>query len=110
MDCREEITKAIKEHERKYHQLQDERPKAKKKRKRRYLDFVLLTDEEHQKLVDRFGEAGTEDWINRLNDYIASRGRRYKSHYHTILNWARMNGTFKTSEEQLAELKQKGLL
>jgi hypothetical protein len=27
--------------------------------------------------------------IERLNNYIGSSGKKYKSHYHTILNWSR---------------------
>jgi phage replication O-like protein O len=55
--------------------------------KKRFLDFVLLTDEEYNKLVDRLGKAKTDDMIDRLNNYIGSKGKRYKSHYHTILTW-----------------------
>jgi len=27
--------------------------------------------------------------ITKLNNYIGSKGKKYKSHYHTILNWSR---------------------
>lgn len=62
---------------------------VKKPLKNKFLDFVLLTPEEHAKLVDKFGEQGANDRIGRLNDYIGSKGAKYASHYHTILNWAR---------------------
>ena len=55
--------------------------------KERFLDFVLLTKEEHQKLLQKFGGAA-EGKIERLNNYIGSTGKKYKSHYHTILNWS----------------------
>jgi hypothetical protein len=52
-----------------------------------YKEFVYLTDEEHQKLIDNFGQKQADDFITRLNNYIGSKGTKYKSHYHTILNW-----------------------
>lgn len=48
---------------------------------------VLLTDEELEKL-----KADFSDWqerIERLSEYIASSGKRYKSHYATIRSWAK---------------------
>ena len=48
---------------------------------------VLLTDEELDKLKTEFSDF--EERIDRLSWYIASKGDKYKSHYHTILNWAR---------------------
>lgn len=48
---------------------------------------VLLTDEELQKLQDKFS-----DWNERLESlsyYLESTGKKYKSHYATILSWAR---------------------
>jgi hypothetical protein len=60
-----------------------------KKDKKRFLDFVFLTDEEYQKLIDKLGKKMTDDYIERLNNYIGSVGRRYKSHYYTILVWTR---------------------
>ena len=46
---------------------------------------VRLTDEEHKKLIDK-GYAGL---IEELSLYIASKGDKYKSHYATVLQWAR---------------------
>ncbi len=46
---------------------------------------VLLTEEEHKKVVD----AGYEELIDELSLYIDSKGAKYKSHYSTILAWAR---------------------
>lgn len=48
---------------------------------------VLLTDEDLDKLKTEF-----PDWeasIERLSEYIASTGKKYKSHLATIRNWAR---------------------
>lgn len=30
--------------------------------------------------------------IERLNNYIGSTGKKYRSHYHTILNWFTKDG------------------
>ena len=48
---------------------------------------VLLTDDELGKLKEEY-----PDWqerIERLSEYIASTGKKYKSHYATIRSWAR---------------------
>lgn len=47
---------------------------------------VLLSNEEFEKLKSKLG-AETESYIERLSSYIASSGKRYKSHYATILSW-----------------------
>ena len=48
---------------------------------------VLLTKEEHEKLHDRFNQE-TLAMIETLSSYIESTGKRYKSHYATLLSWA----------------------
>jgi hypothetical protein len=47
---------------------------------------VFLSNEEFEKLKSKLG-AETESYIERLSSYIASSGKRYKSHYATILSW-----------------------
>lgn len=49
--------------------------------------MVLLTSEEHEKLLVKLGERKTAEYITRLENYIGSKGKKYKSHYHTILSW-----------------------
>lgn len=66
----------------------DKNDNNKNKEKKLFLDFVYLTNDEYKKLTERFGEQGTKDRIEKLNDYIGSKGAKYKSHYHTILVWA----------------------
>lgn len=51
---------------------------------------VLLTREEFEKLKIAFSDFS--DRIDRLSEYLASSGKRYKSHYATILSWARKDG------------------
>ncbi len=68
---------------------EEEVDKEKKIYKRKFLDFVLLTNDEHEKLISKFGKTETLEWIERLNEYVGSKGKKYKSHYHTILTWSR---------------------
>lgn len=49
---------------------------------------VLLSEEELEKLKRRF-PYDWQDKIERLSVYMQSKGKRYKSHYATILSWAR---------------------
>ena len=57
------------------------------KEKKNYGEFknVLLTDEEYHKLE----ESNLLPYIEKLSSYIASKGKKYKNHYATILNWNR---------------------
>ena len=47
---------------------------------------VLLTAEEVHKLSERFPKTWRQ-MVERLSQYIAQTGKRYKSHYATILSW-----------------------
>ena len=49
---------------------------------------VFLSDEELQKLQTEF-PADYQSRIERLSEYMASSGRRYKNHLATIRSWAR---------------------
>jgi hypothetical protein len=59
------------------------------KKKELFQEFVLLTTEEHTKLLEKLGENTLNDYITCLNNYIGSKGKKYNSHYHTILTWLR---------------------
>ena len=50
---------------------------------------VKITEDELQKLNLKIGENETQIMIERLSGYLASSGKKYKSHYATILNWTR---------------------
>lgn len=98
LDTQQIVDKAIKDHEARKHK---KRPRSLLTKsvviqKNKYLDFVYLTDNEYKKLVERFGEQQTERKIDALNDYVGSTGKRYKSHYHTILMWSKKD----TPEQQ----------
>ena len=58
-----------------------------KEEKQKYGEFknVLLTDTEYHKLE----QSNLLPYIENLSQYIASKGKKYKSHYATILTWAR---------------------
>lgn len=53
--------------------------------KKKYLENVLLTDNEYEKLVEKYGKWTIERKIEDLNNYIGSKWKKYKSHYFTIL-------------------------
>ena len=84
--------------------------KSKRTEKEKHLDFVFLTSEEHKKLLQRYGDMNTRKLIDSLNRYIGSTGKKYKSHYFTLLNFAKRDGMpeLKPSKET-AESEQQAL-
>ncbi len=84
-------------------QPQPEKPpeqKPKKKRKTKaekeaesregkveYAEFVYMTEAEHQKLIDKYGEGKVARQIEVLDNYKGSHGKTYSSDYRTILSW-----------------------
>lgn len=54
---------------------------------------VLLTDEELEKLKTEYSDY--EERIEKLSSYVASTGKKYKSHYATIRHWARKDAEIK---------------
>jgi hypothetical protein len=83
--------------------INDNLKEKNKKEKISFGEFknVLLSEEELEKLKQRFSDY--ELRIEKLSNYIASKGDRYKSHYATILNWARNE----KKESDVAEIKPK---
>ena len=55
--------------------------------KKKYAEAVTMTEDEYQKLTEQHATAFVEKCIKILNNYKLSSGKRYKSDYHTILNW-----------------------
>lgn len=53
---------------------------------------VLLSDEEYEKLKQEF-PYDYKERIERLSEYIASKGAKYKNHLATIRSWARKENT-----------------
>jgi len=70
------------------------KPKS-EKQKFGSMQNVLLTSEEYAKLCERFPDADAK--IESLSLAIASKGYKYKDHYATILNWARMDADKKAA-------------
>ena len=64
---------------------EDKDIRIKENNKRKYLDNVLLSEEEYNKLIERYGKWTIERKIEDLNNYIGSKWKKYKSHYFTIL-------------------------
>lgn len=63
--------------------------KSKKGEKIRFCDTVYLSKEEHQELVRRYGAHAVGNLMEDLDNYIGSTGKKYKSHYKTLLAWAK---------------------
>ena len=62
---------------------------------------VLLSDEDMEKLKTEFPD-DYEERIERLSEYIESKGAKYKNHLATIRSWAR-----KDKEKQPKQTEQK---
>lgn len=73
--------------------------KIKEKKSNNYADFVSMTPEEYEKLLNQFGTQGTSDRIEQLNLYKGSTGKKYKNDYLTILSWERKNQPEKRKEK-----------
>ena len=41
-----------------------------------------------------------EEYIEKLSSYLAQTGKRYKSHYATLLNWIRRDGKEKQDKQK----------
>lgn len=70
----------------------EERSIEEKRDKHGDLKNVLLSAEEYEKLNSRYGRSAIATLIGELSTYMASSGTRYKSHYATLLNWAKRKG------------------
>lgn len=81
------------------HEQTDSRPPADtiknvkkgKNVKKIYMEFVSLSDSEYKKLIDLYQ---TLDRFNKaveiLNNYKASKGMEYKSDYHVMIGWVKV--------------------
>lgn len=52
-----------------------------------YAEYVTMTENEYNKLVEKHGQALTEQMIEVLDNYKGSKGKTYKSDYRAILSW-----------------------
>ncbi len=58
-----------------------------KKEKKKYADFVSMTEEEYNKLVAKYGTEYTRECITILDNYKGANGKKYKDDYRAILSW-----------------------
>lgn len=80
----------------------DESKKSKKSLpKKKYGEYnnVKLTDGEFEKLKSDYGEKIISEYIERLDEYIASKGVKYKNHNAAIRSWLRRANVKKLSEK-----------
>lgn len=77
-----------------------------KKTKQKFLDSVYMTREQKDKLVEKYGDKMTDKFIERLDNYIGSKGKKYKDHYKTILNWMDREWVKKIDNEKIKEEKK----
>lgn len=61
--------------------------KQNKSQKRKFAEFVSMTNDEYSSLVTKLGEQGTQRCIEILDNYKGQSGKTYKSDYRAILNW-----------------------
>lgn len=68
---------------------QGQKPRKKKQepKKVKYGEFVQMTEEEHQKLLDQYGPEQAARMIEVLDNYKGSKGKTYKNDYRAILSW-----------------------
>ena len=88
----------------------EEEEEETKTKKEKYKEFVLLHQEEYEKLISEYGQTLTDAYIDKLNNYIGSKGKKYKSHYHTILTWIRKEGNNGASNGQGSKLDKSKFL
>lgn len=68
-----------------------------------YAKYVRMTEDEYQKLVDRFGEKVAKEKIETLNEYKGSKGKKYADDYLTILSWDRKDKKSKPNQPNRRE-------
>ncbi len=69
---------------------QDAKKEAEEKtrsRSAKLAEFVTMTEDEHQKLIEEYGEVAAKEMILMLDDYKGASGKKYKSDYRAIRSW-----------------------
>jgi hypothetical protein len=62
-------------------------PKPPKPKKIKLTEYVSMTKEQYEKLINDYGEAATAGFIQILDNYKGAKGKTYKDDYRAILNW-----------------------
>lgn len=61
--------------------------KNERKDKIQYAEFVQMTEQEYNTIVERFGQTTADQAIQTLDDYKGASGKKYASDYRAILSW-----------------------
>lgn len=69
--------------------------------KTKYGEVVTMTDEEYNKLVDRYGQRKADDYIETVDLYCMSKSKTYKSYYAAVMNF--IKGDEKRNTEKQGE-------
>jgi hypothetical protein len=105
--CNESVTDALQNRTQTVTpETETETEKRQSKNKYGQFNNVSLTDDECQKLIDKFGNDIALAKIENLSSYIASKGVRYKSHYATILTWAQNDAATPNRAKTFADIKE----
>jgi len=71
IELKKDIEKSIKEPKQSFHNF----------------DLVKLTLKEYESCITNYGEKQTIKALDKLNSFIGSSGKKYKSHFHTLGTW-----------------------
>ena len=52
-----------------------------------YGTHIRMTETEYGKLLERFGQVLTDKYVEKVDLYMGSTGKKYKSHYMTVISW-----------------------
>ena len=85
-------------------------PPKKREERHKYGEYknVLLSDEELEKLQKELPD--WQNMVERLSEYIASSGKKYKSHYATLRSWNRREPKSKKPPQVYPEDDLSGIL
>ena len=81
-----------------------EKPKPQKHKHGEY-SHVLLTDAELSQLVERYGQAETDEAIKYLDEYMEMKGKKYKSCYLALIKWV-FDAVREKEQKQYKQQKQ----
>lgn len=72
-------------------------PKSVKKKFGEYKN-ISLTDEQYRQLVKDYGEPVMNDYIQRMDEYIQMKGKKYKDFNLALRNWIKKDGITKGND------------
>lgn len=81
--------------------------KKSKVKKSTFAEFVTMTENEYNNLVEKYGESNVKQMIETLDNYKGSTGKKYKSDYRAILNWVANKVLKETANNQTNPFREK---